>query len=1002
MRLARCLAITALIVRSATPQQYSHLSGLIRDPTEALVANASVFVINEDTGFRRSTVSRPDGGYVVASLQPGTYKITVHKDGFRTVIQLGVKLDVAQPARVDFTLPLGSQQDVLTVEGQRAPVNAEDASVGTLVGREHVEHVPNNGRGLQALLELAPGTLLTPATRGEAGQFSVNGQRPNTNYFTVDGVSGNNGVSGGGSPAQPTGGSLPGMTALGSLHGMIPLESLDEFRIQTSTTAPEFGRLPGAQVSMNSRSGTNELHGSGFYYMRHDALDANDWFANRAGEGKAPLRVQDIGGSLGGPLRRNKTFYFLSYEGMRLRQPFAWRTPSPTAEARQSGADYVRAALNLFPIPNGPALGNGLAEWTGRNERPARLDSGGARVDHGLTSRVTVFGRYQETPSSNEFGSSQISSLNIRSRGFTMGANVRPFRSTVFDIRWGYAYTAADSNWRSTDPGLTGSCPLEPVTFFFFRLPGLCDYLFRIQISGVGQGAFGLEPNRSQAQWHFVPAGGVTIRSHQLRIGADYRKLSPMRQDRGGSIAIIADSLKDLVGNSNLWLATSPQIRGEAKLTEASLYAQDTWQVARWLTATYGLRAEFSPVPETTVRGAVQGAFLFPGQESIWAEDRVNLAPRVGVAISPFRGGNTVVRGGYGIYYNSSLSIGTDLLNGGPFTLAQYTSGRNGFVATLLRFGFQPDLRLPLIRQWNVSFEHALRGRDIFSLSYVASNGARLLRREIGPGSTDTFQLALATNNGRSDYHGVQFQYRRKLAQGLQANVHYAVSKSTDDTSSDSSLNWSLGGLTAAADRGPSDFDVRQNFHAALTYDFTKRPDGPRWRRLANDWSLDAVVKGRTGFPITVLNAEQTNGLNFTNVFRPDLVAGAPLWIQDPMIPGGRLLNSQAFSPRRGFQQGNLGRNAISGFGMSQFDLALRRDFPVREHHILQLRIEAFNFLNKSSFADPIRYLANPLFGQAPSMLNLMLGTGSPGSGLTPIFQSGGPRSMQFVFRYRF
>ena len=196
MSLARCLfavlALTAAIPSAA--QQLTHLSGLVLDPTEAAVEGVSIFVVSEETGFRRSATTQSDGSYVVASLQPGLYKMTVRKDGFRTLIRFGVKIDVAQPARVDFQLSLGSLQDAITVEGSAPLLNTDDASVGTLVERKRIDKMPLNGRGLLNLLEMAPGTVVTPATRGESGQFTANGQRPNSHYFTVDGVSGNSGV----------------------------------------------------------------------------------------------------------------------------------------------------------------------------------------------------------------------------------------------------------------------------------------------------------------------------------------------------------------------------------------------------------------------------------------------------------------------------------------------------------------------------------------------------------------------------------------------------------------------------------------------------------------------------------------------------------------------------------------------------------------------------------------------------------------------------------------
>src|SRR5882762_7692002 len=379
-------------------QSYTHLFGLIRDPSGAAVPGATVTVVSEETGFRRVTDSRSDGSYVVASLEPDLYTITVRKAGFRTMIHLGVRLQLAQPVRVDFNLTLGSMQESIRVEGVPAMLQTEDASVETSIGREQIERLPLKGRSLMDLLEFTPGIVITPATRGEAGQFTSNGQRPNTNYFRVDGVSVNTGVSAGGLPAQSTGGALPAMTALGSLHSLLSVEAINELRVQTSTTAPEFGRLPGAQIALSSRSGTNEFHGSVFDYVRNEALDANDWFANRHGDGRTQVRMNDFGASLGGPARRKRTFFFLSYEGLRLWQPFAWRAAVPDTLVRLVAADWVRPLLDLFPLPNGPELGPGLAEWTGRNNRPSRFDAGNVRIDHALSSHITFFGRYNQTP----------------------------------------------------------------------------------------------------------------------------------------------------------------------------------------------------------------------------------------------------------------------------------------------------------------------------------------------------------------------------------------------------------------------------------------------------------------------------------------------------------------------------------------------------------------------------------------------------------------------------
>src|SRR5262249_25597310 len=197
-----------------------------------------------------------------------------------------------------------------------------------------IKRVPLNGRGLLGLLEFSPGTNITPATRGEAGQFSANGQRPNTNYFVMDGASANSGVSARGLAAQTTGGTLPALRAFGSLDSLLPVEAVDELRVHAANAVNELGRLPGATIAITSRSGSNDFHGAIVYRGRHEVAAANDWFANQSGLGRAPLRLHDIAPSMGGPVFRNRTFFFLSYQHLALRGPYVTRQPMPALDTR--------------------------------------------------------------------------------------------------------------------------------------------------------------------------------------------------------------------------------------------------------------------------------------------------------------------------------------------------------------------------------------------------------------------------------------------------------------------------------------------------------------------------------------------------------------------------------------------------------------------------------------------------------------------------------------------
>jgi hypothetical protein len=440
-------------------------------------------------------------------------------------------------------------------------------------------------------------------------------------------------------------------------------------------------------------------------------------------------------------------------------------------------------------------------------------------------------------------------------------------------------------------------------------------------------------------------------------------------------------------------------------VTEWTLWAQDTWQVSPRLTVTPGLRWEFSPPPVYNL----PVYFYDPANDSVtqqqhpifWTASYRNFAPRLGAAYRLTNDGRTVLRAAAGLFYDSSLSIATDLINDGPLSISSFLSQMHAPFSTQLSYGLTTDLGPPQLKQWNVSADRALGTHDVVSLGYVGSTGRRLFRREIGgTGNTPTFLLALTTNHGRSDYQALQVQYRRRVAQGLQTLASYAWSHSIDDDSSDAFLVWTGPGASVAGDQGSSDFDLRHSFTGALTYEFPRRAAGVG--RFLNGWALDTMLRARSGFPITVLESEQYMGIALANAFRPDLAAGAPVWVVDPSAPGGRRINPSAFRLTASGKQGTLGRNAITGFGMSQVDLAARREFRLGERGTLQFRMEAFNALNQANFADPVRFLNSPMFGRSTSMLNLMLGSGSPGSGLAPLLQTGGARSFQAALRFHF
>jgi hypothetical protein len=981
------------------------IQGRVLDPSQAAVPQAAITIVNQESGFRRVTETASDGGYSVRSLDSGVYKVTVRKDGFRTMIRFNVKVANLAAAQVDFTLSVGAVQETITVEGTAPPPGQEDASIGVRVFREDIQRLPLNGRGVLGLLELSPGTNVTPATRGESGQFTANGQRPNANYFTVDGASANTGVTAGGLPAQATGGVLPALSAFGSLDSLLPVEAVDELRVQTSSAMSELGRLPGANVALTSRSGSNEFHGSAVYRFRNEQLAANDWFANVAGVHRGPLRLHDIAPSFGGPIRRDHTFLFLSYQHMTLRGSYVSRQPVPSDATRAAAPFWVQPALNLYPQANGADLGSGLAAWYGRNVRPSQLDSGLARIDHALTSRATLFARYNVSPSSNEFGSTQINRLDLRFQSLTLGLNLRPGARWTVDLRGNESEAEAQSSWAPAGQASSSGCDLEPMTSYLFPNFGTCDALVRFSIGGVGQVVTGREGTRRQRQFQAVESTMWKAGSHAVRFGADYRRMVPIRRDATDVRSAIADDITSLTDKRNLWLGSSPRIGTSTEVTELSLWAQDAWQISPRLLITPGLRWELNPspaaTPDTYFFHPETGTFFNGDKRLLWPVAYSSFAPRLGVAWRVSKSGRTVFRAGGGLFYDSSLSIATDLINGGPFSITQLTNSIHGIFTSLLSYAFTPDLKLPRLTEWNFTLDQALGAHDILSAGYVGSKGGRLIRREVGgPGSTPTTLFALTTNNGASEYHGLQVQYRRRVLEGFQSLVSYSWSHSLDNDSSDAFLVWAGPGATAGRDHSSSDFDLRHSLTAALTYEFSGGPTGrARW---LGGWAIDSLVRARSGFPISVLLNEQYQGIAVANAFRPDRLLNQPIWTDDASVPAGRRLNRAAFQAAPAGTQGTLGRNSIAGFGMRQVDLALRREFRFRDSKVIQVRLEAFNLLNQANFADPVRFLDSAVFGQSTSMLNLMLGTGSPGSGLSPILQTGGPRSVQGTVRFRF
>ncbi|HXI30064.1 MAG TPA: TonB-dependent receptor, partial [Vicinamibacterales bacterium] len=538
-----------------------------------------------------------------------------------------------------------------------------------------------------------------------------------------------------------------------------------------------------------------------------------------------------------------------------------------------------------------------------------------------------------------------------------------------------------------------------------------------------------------QRQFNIVDALLLQRGRHQVKVGIDYRRLLPVYDPVDYVQAYTFNGVAGALAAraASVLTATSSTVNRDSHATNLSVFAQDAWTPLEALTLTYGLRWELEPPPAlsgsdaaltlTTADPASIG--IAPRGTPMYRTTYDNFAPRVGAAYRARTapGHEMVVRGGWGVFFDlASPAALNNLSQTFPFT-ARRSIANAAFPTdpTLLAppevapgapadflVAADPELRLPYTYEWNVAAEQALGRVTTVSVSYVAAAGRRLLTQERVFNPTPQLQvLTVATNRGHSRYDALQVKLDRRLAHGMQALVSYTFGQSQDNISNDAIPVLPFFRADADQDWGPSDFDVRHTVSGGVTYQIPSPSAGRTWRAIASGWSLDSVFVARSALPVNVLTG--TTAFGVSAALRPDVVAGAPLYVADGSVPGGWRFNRAAFaappldatgSPVR---QGTLARNALRGFAMSQIDLAVRRDIRLGRGTNLQLRAEIFNLFDRASFATPVNALTSGLFGQATRTLSSSLGSGGiAGGGLNPLYQVGGPRSVQLAAKVQF
>ncbi len=951
--LAPCLLalFAALTVNAQTAT--ATLSGMVEDQNGASVPDVTITVENVGTRQKRTVVSNDNGYFTVPLLPPGEYTINFSREGFAQTNVNNVVLNVADQKSLEVQLRVGDVKNDVEVQADASLLDTSGA-VTTTIDRTFVQNMPLNGRSFSTLALLTPGVTVTGAG---FGSFSVNGQRPGTNYFTVDGAGGNIGLVGQTvlSP-KDLGGALPGESAMGGTSNLVSIDALEEFKVQTSTYGADSGRQPGAQVQVVTRSGKNQFSGTLFEYFRNEALDARNYF-NFKPAPQAPLRQNIFGGTFSGPLPflnfgdgggpliksgKDRTFFFFSYEGHRLEIPNSGVTNVPSLRLRQQASPVVRPILDAYPTPSGPEfvsntacpsssdpqcnttvnrMWSGAAPYNYSTSNPSNQDSASIRIDHHLNGQHRIFGRFSNSPSDWYRGIFQKTRVASETRTLTLGFDsaITSHLSNAFRFNHSRQQTATEFPLFSE-----GGNSVFNEDLLTFGNGGSATIGFTSLTFSTPSLVVGESVNTYQKQLNLVDDVTIVLGAHQLKVGVDYRRLNPVFGPRDSNSLRFTNEagIRNATFGSATIVALEPT---RPTFQNFSAYIQDTWRVSRKLTLDLGLRWEFNPSPTEAneqyprvVQGIdgtdIANATLAPVGTPFYRTFYKAFAPRFGAAYK-LRGKSnweTVVRGGFGVYYdlgNGSVGIGwpfqaSRALTGACLSIPVTSSCATRptiSVATTTSVSLDPDLTLPYTLQWNITTEQSLGKGQSVTIGYVASASRELLTSQsLNQQPRDPNSGALLPRPN-PNFGPISYVFNRPISDYNSMQVRYKA-KFANVLQALVNYTWShaidevsTDFTPRVFDQGDADFDIRHNLSAALHYEIPNPLKESALRFLLSDWSLDALVYAQTGQPLDIVAANTLVVDDVLVTIRPDVVPGQPIYIQDSSVAGGRRINPLAF-----------------------------------------------------------------------------------------------------------
>ncbi|MPY90911.1 MAG: hypothetical protein GEU99_23725 [Luteitalea sp.] len=963
------------------------ISGTVVDETAAALPGVTVTIRQVETGTERVLVTDVEGRYQAESLQPGTYTITAELAGFKTNVREGVTLSLGQRAVVNSSLTVGQVEERINVTGMVPLVNTTQGGVTGLVEQQQIRDLPLNGRDFSQLTLLQPGVLSTPTTaravdRGMGTQVAVAGARPNQISFLLDGTDVNS-----------QGNQSPGSAA----GGMLGVESVREFQVLINSYGAEHGRSAGGIVSAVTRSGTNALHGAAFEFHRNDSLDAKTYF-DPPDEPKPPFTRNQFGGYLGGPIKRDRTFFFGSYEGLRqgLTQTQIVRVPSRATRARADISPLIQPYLDFYPLPNGEEAGEtGL--FTHTLDEEIRETYVVAKVDHSFSDSDSMSFRYvyddatQTTPGGLGLWANQ---LHTNSQ-FVTGEYQRIFSSRLLNelrVAFNRPFEETISLMHIQD---------DPSLYF---IPG--TRIGAISVSGIT--ALGPDSETPSffdyRSWQVIDTLTYTRGAHTFKAGVNWTTWLNDQDasfQYGGSYDF--DSLEDFLQNQpGTFEGATPGSTTDRRWRQSliGLFVQDDFAATGRLTLNLGVRYEFITEPtEAQDRVAHMTTPLDPtttlGYPLFNNPSLKNVAPRVGFAWDVFGDGRTSVRGGGGYFYEPILgNYYRTYGNRTPPYMEQANIANppgpdplgGDFVVRNRLDLFQFDPKNPLRLQYNVTLQREVFPQMVVTVGYIGSRGYHQIRNveanhsipEILPDGRYFFPLVngedpprrnpsfesirIRVTDGNSWYNGLTAGVSKRFSNGLQFQGAYTFGKSTDEGSqaigsSDFSNSFQPRYAYDRSDNyGRSDFDIRHNFVFNYSYDLpTADGLGGLAAALVNGWQVSGIFSARSGVPFTpelAFDRARARPRSGGAGQRPSWVPGSD---QDSVIQGGttQYFNPDAFIlPEAGFF-GDVERNVLEGAGFATWDVSMIKNLTLGAKYRAQLRVEVFNVLNRANFGLP-------------------------------------------------